>query len=108
MILLNNYRCLIDCYTHFNIDIYRDSFDIIASELDQNSLFRLGIKLNLPYRDVDEIFNRDINYYQKIYQILTSWRQQNGRYADLKHIVVILLSMNKKAIADKVNAKLHY
>ena len=91
----------------FNIDLYIECFDVIASELDKDSLFRLGVKLRLPYKDVDEIVDSSNKTYRKVYQILTLWRDQCSQQADLNQIVVILRDMNKFAIAEKITTKLH-
>ena len=69
-------------------------------------MFRLGVKLNLPYEDIDEICNRNIRNYQKTYQILTSWREQSGQQGDLIQIITILQEMNKITIADKIQTTL--
>ena len=69
-------------------------------------MFRLGVKLNLPYKDVDEICNRNIRNYQKTYQFLTSWREQSGQQGDLIQIITILQEMNKITIADKIQTTL--
>ena len=97
---------LINCYTHFITDSYRVCFDIVASKLDGNSLFRLGIKLKLPDNVIDEIYNRNTNNYRKIYQILTSWRENAGQHANINDIINILEGMQKKIIADEIIAKL--
>ena len=69
-------------------------------------MFRLGVKLNLSYKDVDEICNRNIRNYQKTYQFLTSWREQSGQQGDLIQIITILQEMNKITIADKIQTTL--
>ena len=86
--------------------MYRKCFDIIASKLDESSTFRLGLKLNLSHKDVDEICNRNIRIYEKIYQILTLWQEQSGQQANLNQIIIILHDMNEHSIADKIAAKL--
>ena len=91
----------------FNIDAYRECFDIVSSELDEDSMFRFGVKLNLPAKDVDEICNRNIRKYPKIYQLLTLWQEKTGLIADLAQIIIILKDMNKNSIAEKLFTKLH-
>ena len=88
--------------------MYRKCFDIIASKLDEESIFCMGIKLNLPNKDVDEIcsHNVGIDRYQKIYKILTSWQEQYGQQADLNQVMTILRDMNKNSIADKVEVEI--
>ena len=70
-------------------------------------MFRLGVNLNLLPKDVNEIFDLNIGTYQKIYQILTLWRDQTGQQADLNQIIVILQDMNKNGIAEKIVSKLN-
>ena len=82
--------------------MYRECFDIIASKLDEDSLFRLGVKLNLPYKDVDKIVDRGNSTYHKTCLILMLWRDQYGQQADLNQIVEILKEMNKVAIAKNL------
>ena len=80
---------------------------MIASKLDKDSLFLLGMKLNLPYKDVNEIIDCGNKTYRKVFQILTLWRDQFGQQADLNQIVEVLKDMKKTAIADKIDTKLH-
>ena len=95
-------------YFYFVIDTYRWCFNIIASKLDQSSIFRFGINLNLPDKDVKEILsNLNVNGYDKTYEILTNWRQQSGLRADLNEIITVLKDMNKNVIAEKLIQKLH-
>ena len=90
-----------------NTDMYTECFDIIASELDKDSLFRLGVKLKLSYKDIDEIVDCNNKTYRKAYQILALWRDQSGQQTDLNQIVMILEDMNKKSVAEKIATKLH-
>ena len=85
---------------------YQECFDIIASELDSNSVFSLGIKLKLPHREVNEIRKRNITLYEKIFDILVSWREKSGLKADINQIITVLKNMQKKAIADQIEQKL--
>ena len=87
--------------------MYKECFDMIASKLDKDSLFRFGLKLNLPYKDISEIVDCNIDTYRKAYRILALWRDQFGQQADLNRIVMILEDINKKSIADKIATKLH-
>ena len=66
------------------------------------------MKLNLPYKDVNEIsHNSHINSYRKSYQILTLWREQAGQKADLNQIIKILQDMDKNNIAEKILTQLY-
>ena len=86
---------------------YQDCFDVIASELDSDSVFSLGIKLKLRYPKVDEICKRNgMTSYEKIFNILVSWRNNSGLKADINQIITILNMMQKKSIADQIQRKL--
>ena len=85
---------------------YQECFDIIATKMDSDSVFSLGIKLNLSYDKVDEICMRNITKYQKIFAILVSWREKFGQQADINRVITSLKDMQKKAIADIIEEKL--
>ena len=96
---------MIYCYTCFIVDAYRKCFDIIAAELDGNSIYRLGIKLNLSNNVIDEIYDRSRSNYEIIHKILTKWREHAGQHADPNDLITVLQDMDKNTIADKVIAK---
>lgn len=89
-----------------NIDMYRNCFDIIASELDNRSVYRFCMKLKVPEGVIEEPSKYDIDYYERIHKILDSWKMQAGQQADIREVIKVLQEMGKNAIADKVIARL--
>ena len=62
----------------------------------------MGIKLNLTRELCHEINNRNCETYQKVFEILTSWREKAGQKANVNHIIKILIEMDKNNIAEVI------
>ena len=62
-------------------------------------MFRFGINSKLPYKDVDEISNSNMDSNYKIYQILTIWREKFGQQADLNEIITVLQDINNDVVS---------
>ena len=70
-------------------------------------MFRLGIKLKLKHNKVVEIRNHlNITSYDKIFEILVTWREKFGQQADINQVIAILKDMDKNSIVDEIEAKL--
>ncbi|EDV22021.1 uncharacterized protein TRIADDRAFT_59585 [Trichoplax adhaerens] len=77
-------------------------FVVIAKELRNEFVFRLGTILRLETVEIEDISGRSCSRYEKIYKILEFWKAKRSKYADIAEVITALRSMNQNLIADKV------
>ncbi|RDD39773.1 Kinesin light chain [Trichoplax sp. H2] len=85
----------------------RECFDLIAAKLDGDCLLRFGVLLKLTDIKVKEIISsQNGRRYDKVYNVLKSWKDKAGMSPKISAVVEALRKMEINALAEEVEQKL--
>ncbi|RDD38975.1 hypothetical protein TrispH2_010193 [Trichoplax sp. H2] len=88
-------------------DKERACFDLIAAKLNGTHIVRFGVLLKLTDTKINEIkSSQNEGRYDKVHNILKSWKDKAGMNAKISAVVEALRKMEINALADEVEQKM--
>jgi hypothetical protein len=85
-----------------NYEKVKADFQLVAREIGC-SWKMLGRELNVPHPVIESIESDYIQIYEKAYQVLMKWYEENGQArATIEVLGKALLRTNKRSIAEKI------